>query len=114
MASVLPTARGSGTNGYVQRNWAAVRKTKDKVNYKTEEELEKLDAANNRQPNKEILDHERKRKIEIKCIELEEILEEQGYSRSEIDTKVAAYRQVLLGNDGKVDQLPRDEFGRVM
>lgn len=74
----LPTARGSGTNGYVQRNWASVRKTKEKVTYKTEEELEKIDAANSRQPNREILDHERKRKVEVKCIEFEEILEEQG------------------------------------
>jgi serine/arginine repetitive matrix protein 2 len=55
-----------------------VRKTKDKVNYKTEEELEKLEAASNRQPNHDILDHERKRKVEVKCIELEEILEDQG------------------------------------
>jgi serine/arginine repetitive matrix protein 2 len=74
----LPTARGSGTNGYVQHNWAFVRKTKDKVNYKTEEELEKLEATSNRQPNRDILDHERKRKVEVKCIELEEILEDQG------------------------------------
>lgn len=110
----LPTARGSGTNGYVQRNWAAVRKTKEKVTYKTEEELEKFDAANSRQPNQEILDHERKRKVEVKCIEFEEILEEQGYSQLEIDNKVASYRNMLMGNDGKLDQPPRDEFGRIM
>lgn len=75
----LQTPRGSGTNGHVQRNWALVRShNKDKLNYRTEEELAKLDAATNRQPNKEILDHERKRKIELKCVELEEILEEKG------------------------------------
>lgn len=51
---------------------------KDNVNYKTEEELEKLDRDSNRQPNAEILDHERKRKIEVKCAELEEVLEGQG------------------------------------
>lgn len=76
----LQTPRGSGTNGHVQRNWALVRPhNKDKLSYRTEEELAKLDAASNRQPNKEILDHERKRKIELKCVELEEILEEKGY-----------------------------------
>lgn len=74
----LTTARGSGTNGFVQRNWATVRKTKDQVNYRTEEEIAKLDLATNKQPNKEILDHERKRKIEVKCAELEETLEGQG------------------------------------
>lgn len=74
----LTTPRGSGTNGYVQRNWALVRKTKDSVNYRTEEEIAKLDSASNKQPNREILDHERKRKIEVKCAELEDSLEEQG------------------------------------
>jgi serine/arginine repetitive matrix protein 2 len=75
-----PSARGSGTNR-VLRNWALVRKTKDKVNYKTKAELEKLEATSNRQPNRDILDHEKQRKAEVKCIELEEILEDQGYSQ---------------------------------
>lgn len=74
----LQTARGSGTNGHVQRNWALVRNTKDKVKYRTEEEIVALDAASNKQPNQEILDHERKRKVELKCIEFQEILEDQG------------------------------------
>lgn len=74
----LPTPRGSGTNGHVQRNWALVKpRVKDK-SYRNEEELAVLDIASNRQPNKEILDHERKRKIELKCAEFQEILEEQG------------------------------------
>ncbi|CAG9114870.1 unnamed protein product [Plutella xylostella] len=74
----LTTPRGSGTNGYVTRNWAGPRKTKDQVNYRTEEEIAKLDSASNKQPNREILDHERKRKIEVKCAELEDSLEDQG------------------------------------
>lgn len=70
---------GSGTNGHVQRNWAFVRPgKKDNVTYKTEEELEKLDRDSNRQPNVDILNHERKRKIEVKCAELEDVLESQG------------------------------------
>lgn len=87
----LATPRGSGTNGYVQRNWATVRKTKEKVQYRTEEELEALDASNNRQPNQEILDHERKRKIEVKCVELEEILEEQGWVSAFLPLNMKSY-----------------------
>ena len=75
----LPTPRGSGTNGYVQRNLAFVRKGKEKINYKTEEELEKLESQLTKQPNLEILDHERKRQLELKCLELEDIMEEQGW-----------------------------------
>lgn len=75
----LATARGSGTNGYVTRNWAAVKKVKDQTSFKTEEELSKIDSAANRQPNQELLDHDRKRKVELKCIELEQSLEDQGW-----------------------------------
>ncbi len=74
----LATARGSGTNGYVQRNLSFIRRYKDKIDYKTEEELAKIDAAVNKQPNLDILDHDRKRKVELKCIEMQELMEEQG------------------------------------
>ncbi|XP_061397035.1 serine/arginine repetitive matrix protein 2-like isoform X2 [Musca vetustissima] len=108
----LTTPRGSGTNGHVQRNWAFVRPgKKDNSNYRSEEDIKKLDATLNRPPNKEILDHDRKRKIEVKCLEFEEILENQGLSPEEIKAKVDSYRQKLLGT-GKTD-IPKDEFGRV-
>lgn len=75
----LTTPRGSGTNGHVQKNWAFARPgKKDNVNYRTEEDLAKLEQLNNRQPNQDILNHEKKRKIEVKCAEFEEILEKQG------------------------------------
>ena len=74
----LSTVRGSGTNGYVTRNLSQVRNHKDRVNYKSEEELKKLDAMINPTPNSELLEHERKRKVELKCIEMQELMEEQG------------------------------------
>ncbi|KAG5310959.1 SRRM2 protein, partial [Acromyrmex insinuator] len=105
----LQTPRGSGTNGHVQRNWAIVRKNKDKVTYKMEES--KADQLN-KQPNKEILDHVRKRKVEVKCAEFADILENQGYTNEEITNKVEQYRSVLIGGDIK-SSTPQDEFGRV-
>ena len=74
----LATARGSGTNGFVQRNLCAVRKHKDKVDYKSEEQLKKLDQMLIKQPNQEIMNHDRKRKVELKCMEMQELMEEQG------------------------------------
>lgn len=73
----LATARGSGTNGHVQRNWALVRPKEKEKTYRTEEDIAALEASTFKQPNKEILDHERKRKIELKCAEFQDILEEQ-------------------------------------
>lgn len=75
----LTTARGSGTNAYVQRNLSFVKSTKNKVEYRTEEDFKKLDAAINRPPNQEILDHQRKRQIEVKCLEMRELMEQEGY-----------------------------------
>lgn len=74
----LTTARGSGTNAYVQKNLSFVRNHKDRVDYKSEEELKKLEQSMIKQPNKEILDHDRKRKVELKCLEMQELMEEQG------------------------------------
>lgn len=74
----LTTARGSGTNGYVQRNLAFVHNAKDKIKYKTEEEIQRMDKQSQRKPNQEILDHERKRKMELKCLEMRDRLEDQG------------------------------------
>ncbi|KAL8573361.1 hypothetical protein ACOMHN_032823 [Nucella lapillus] len=76
----LMTARGSGTNGFVQRNLSTVKHTKDRINYKSEEDVARLEKQLNRQPNAEILNHDRKRRVELKCMEMEELMEEQGRS----------------------------------
>ena len=74
----LTTARGSGTNGFVTRNLSHVKNIKDRVDYKSEEQIKILEADLNKKPNQEILDHERKRKVELKCMEMQELMEEQG------------------------------------
>ena len=48
------------------------------LSYKTESQLQKLDEGINRGPNLEILLHEKKRKVELKCLEMQELMEEQG------------------------------------
>lgn len=76
----LQTARGrcvlffshSGTNGYVQRNLSSIR-PRDAPRPPPQEKARIFE------PDERILDHERKRKIEIQCIELQDELEEQGY-----------------------------------
>ena len=104
----LQTPRGSGTSGHVQRNWAFVRK-KDKVNQK-EDKSDQI----NRQPNAEILEHAKKRKIEVKCAELTDILEEQGLKEEEIEIKVDSYRRLLLKNDKKAAQILEEETDEIV
>ncbi|XP_072607398.1 uncharacterized protein [Vulpes vulpes] len=96
----LPTPRGSGTNGYVQRNLSLVRGRRgERPDYKGEEELRRLEAALVKRPNPDILDHERKRRVELRCLELEEMMEEQGYEEQQIQEKVATFRLMLLEKD---------------
>lgn len=89
----LQTARGSGTNGYVQANLANLLFSKvcqvtfthscqetflysqNKVEYNAEADIEKAEAEVNKTPNLELLDHEYKRAIEIKCAEFEDLME---------------------------------------
>jgi hypothetical protein len=67
-------AIASGTNGYVVRNLSVLR-SRDTQN----DRANAWDAAppKHREPDKEILEHERKRKVEIKCLELQLELEDK-------------------------------------
>jgi len=106
----LQTPRGSGTNGHVQRNWAFVRPgKKDNLTYKSETDTKKLDAMLNKPPNQEILDHAKKRMIEVKCVEFAEILEKQGYSEDDVLAKVSGYRQKLIENEEKTNEKQKYE-----
>ena len=91
----LKTARGSGTNGYVQRNFAFVRRREERRELPDEIMSTSLTKA----PNAELLEHQRKRNVELKCAEMEEKLEEQGYPEEDIVEKIDAYRQKLLAQD---------------
>ncbi|KAI9567503.1 hypothetical protein HD554DRAFT_2173266 [Boletus coccyginus] len=89
----LTTPRGSGTNGYVQRNLSVLR-THDTA----AERAAAWDVAppKHREPDEAILEHERKRKVEVKCLELQLKLEDDGLEEAEIEIKVAALREELL------------------
>lgn len=92
----LATVRGSGTNGYVQRNFAVVRRQKNDTQYRAEDDFGKTERLYNRKPNADLLEHERKRAIELKCVELQDSMEEQGYPDDEVEEKVSELRRKLL------------------
>lgn len=45
---------------------------------RTEEEMRAAEPGLVKRAHREILDHERKRRVELKCMELQEMMEEQG------------------------------------
>lgn len=71
----LKTTRGSGTNGYVQRNLSNFKPRED---WRSRDSNRDPDRARHVQPDAAILAHERKRKVEVRCMELQDELEEQG------------------------------------
>eukprot|EP00038_Savillea_parva_P023462 m.41032 g.41032 ORF g.41032 m.41032 type:complete len:307 (+) comp6065_c0_seq2:105-1025(+) len=123
----LASVRGSGTNGYVQRNFSHVRKRKETQKYGGDFGSGRSDKLLTRKPNAELLEHEAKRGIEVKCVEMQDLMEEQGYPDDEIEEKVDELRKQLLadyekrkaaeaegkGNDtGKQRKI--DKFGSAM
>ena len=70
----LSTPRGSGTSGYVQRNLSYL-KPRDRPAPYNPEDFQKY---RQREPDAEILEHERKRAIEVKVFELRDQLEDEG------------------------------------
>ncbi|CAG8896553.1 unnamed protein product [Penicillium egyptiacum] len=104
----LTTPRGSGTSGYVQRNSALLkpRNTGYGAPYPP------VSGANGsgpmdrpfkqRMPDKQILEHDRKRAIEVKVMEERERLEEENERiEEETDKKKKVKKEV--GEDGETD-----------
>ncbi|KNC85184.1 hypothetical protein SARC_02604 [Sphaeroforma arctica JP610] len=94
----LATVRGSGTNGYVQRNFSHVNKKNRNLNEKYNDDLEVAKRGERmvvKQANEEILEHERKRQIESKCLEKQMELEDDGMDDAEIEKVVNELRERL-------------------
>nr|KAJ3420620.1 RNA-splicing factor [Polyrhizophydium stewartii] len=62
-------------------------------------------ALQHRQPNKAILAHERKRQVEVRCLELEDSLLAQGVDEQDVAERVQALRTSLNAELERADQL---------
>ncbi|KAK3709604.1 RNA-splicing factor [Vermiconidia calcicola] len=88
----LTTPRGSGTSGYVQSNKAHLRPREKTQPYPNDYDTIK---QRQRQPDKDILEHDRKREVEVKVFELRDKLEDEGVNEDEIDDQCDALRKKL-------------------
>ncbi|EJD54791.1 cwf21-domain-containing protein, partial [Auricularia subglabra TFB-10046 SS5] len=92
----LTTPRGSGTNGYVIRNLSHMRS--HQTSTERAAEFESFKPPQHREPDAEILEHEKKRLVEVKCFELRVQLEDEEVPEEEIEEKVDTLRKSLLDN----------------
>ena len=99
----LTTPRGSGTSGYVQRNLSHLRPRDTIQPYPKETDSIR---HRQRQPDQEILEHDRKRLIEVKVFELRDKLEDEGVDEDEIDDQCDALRKDLASKQRPGDGGP--------
>ncbi|KAI9677668.1 MAG: RNA-splicing factor [Caeruleum heppii] len=90
----LSTPRGSGTSGYVQRNLSNLRpRDRDAAApYPTDRDNY---SHRQRKPDEGILEHDRKREIEVKVFELRDRLEDEGVDEDEIELQTSTLRKTL-------------------
>ncbi|KHO00734.1 pre-mRNA splicing factor CWC21 [Metarhizium album ARSEF 1941] len=105
----LSTPRGSGTSGYVQRNLAHLKPRDHGAPYP--KDLDSL-RHKQRQPDKGILEHDRKRQIEVKVFDLRDRLEDEEIDEEVIDKRCDELREKLVAEmeSGKRGSGPRREF----
>ncbi|KAI0199585.1 cwf21-domain-containing protein [Astrocystis sublimbata] len=104
----LSTPRGSGTSGYVQRNLAHMKPRDRDRGAPYPRDLDHL-KHRQRMPDKGILEHDRKREVEVKVFELRDQLEDEGVEEDEIDSRCDELRKELQAKMNKPgrDNLPR-------
>jgi serine/arginine repetitive matrix protein 2 len=94
----LTTPRGSGTSGHITKNLSHVKPEffRNKVDINTGKSKNgDMQGMISGKANKEILDHNKKREIESKLYEMQEMMVEQGYSDEEIKTKIDKEKKIL-------------------
>lgn len=98
----LSTARGSGTNGFIQKNYTrSNNETSYSKRLKNKQNDAKRDALINNSDlikDKELVKHDEKRSIELKVSEYRDKLEEEDEDMDddEIDAKCKEYKEELI------------------
>ena len=94
----LRTPRGSGTNGYIQRNLAHISRPRQEfiVGLKTNRHKRNVAKPNKLRVDESIMEHTKKRQIEVLVFKERIKYEDEGKSEEEIEKLVNEYRQKLL------------------
>eukprot|EP01083_Nonionella_stella_P047767 127868_1 len=94
----LRTARGSGTNGYIQRNLAHISRPREEfiVGLKTQRNKRNVPKPNKVRVDQSILQHTKKRQIEALVFKQRCQYEDDGKTEQEVERLTNEYRQTLL------------------
>ncbi|KAL8827301.1 MAG: hypothetical protein Q9191_003269 [Dirinaria sp. TL-2023a] len=103
----LSTPRGSGTSGYVQRNLSHLKPRDNFAPYPKDHDLLK---PRQRKPDKDILNHDRLREIEVEVFDLRDKLEDEGVDEEEIEMQTEALRKKLLQGSSRGEAAGRAQL----
>ena len=103
----LSTPRGSGTSGYVQRNLSLLKPRAAGVGVPYSLDSAAARAPKVRQPDQEILNHDRLREIEVKILELREELENEELDEDKIDEECGRLREKLTNDMEREKEGPK-------
>ncbi|KAJ1729860.1 RNA-splicing factor [Coemansia biformis] len=92
----LTTPRGSGTSGHVVRNASALRPGQEDGSLRQQRDRDRDRAPRTRPVDQGIVEHNRRRQVEVKCAELQDELEAQGYAEGDVEDRVDTFRKQLL------------------
>ena len=91
----LRSVRGSGTNGYVQKSRAFVRPGRGARDRNQRPDFDRP-PPKQRKPNAKILEHQRKRAIEVKLMDMRDAMEDRGLDEATIESRIQQSRERLL------------------
>lgn len=89
----LATARGTGTNGFIQRNLGYIAKRREAYDYAKAGSGQR---CKQRAANPQLLEHERKRQVELACLQLQDALEAQGTQAADQIAQAVSERRLAL------------------
>ncbi|GAA6042280.1 hypothetical protein JCM8097_000612 [Rhodosporidiobolus ruineniae] len=104
----LSTPRGSGTSGHIQSNRSHLRSRPREH----DKPADFNDSFAHRAPDQAILEHERKRRIEAQCFELQVQLEDDGGAEDDIQAQVSALREKLTAQAAPRSNAPIKQHER--
>ncbi|XP_055388401.1 uncharacterized protein LOC129616952 [Condylostylus longicornis] len=97
----LPTARGSGTSGYIQRNLSYLKPRRSDFPSATaigsERYFDEEKAPKVKKANAELLQHEKRRKVEVQLVVFSDELKSKGLEEEEMEKLINLERERLLG-----------------
>ena len=94
----VPTPRGTGTSGYVQASLVSMKP----AHIKQKKNIKKI-------PKKSqiLIEHEKRREVELKCLELKNELIKKGKTEEQIKRIVNVYRENQLNPPPPDEILPK-------